>query len=90
MRGRLTGGLYLVFTNVDVAGEICFLTWVSLTDVDSDEVCHAGELGGHLAKLTKLGHEGRSGAGPEVEDERPALSAGAEERHGLLGGEVVN
>ena len=63
---------------------------MSLTDVDSEEVCHAGEFGAHLAKLTELGHERRSGAGPEVEDERPAPGAGAEEGHGLLGGEVVD
>ena len=76
--------------NVDVAGEVCLLARVRLTDVHSHKVCQAGEFGGHLAKLTKLGHERRSGAGPEVEDERPAPGAGAEEGHGLLGGEVVH
>ena len=75
--------------NVDVAGEVCLLAWVSLTDVDSHKVCQAGEFGGHLAKLTKLGHEGRSGAGTEVDDERSARPAPAEERDDLPGVEVV-
>ena len=41
-----------------------------------------------LAKLPKLGHEGRSGARAEVDDKRPASSAGAEKRDGLLSCQV--
>ena len=41
-----------------------------------------------LAKLPKLGHEGRSGARAEVDDQRPASSAGAEKRDDLLSCQV--
>ena len=76
--------------NVDVAGEVCLLARVRLTDVHSHKVCQAGEFGGHLAKLTELGHERRSGARAEVEDKRPARSGCAEQRHSLPVGEVVH
>ena len=75
--------------NVNVSREVCLLTGVSLTDVDSHKVCRAGEFGGHLAKLTKLGHERRSGAGTEVDDERTAWPGPAQERDDLPGVEVV-
>ena len=76
--------------NVDVAGEVCLLARVRLTDVHSHKVCQAGEFGGHLAKLTELGHERRSGARAEVEDKWPALAGCAEERDSLPSGEVVH
>ena len=81
--------LYLVLSNVDIASEVCLFTRMSLTDVHSDKVSQAGESGGHLAKLTELGHEGWSGTGAEVDHKRSARSASTEERHCLLGGEVV-
>ena len=62
---------------------------VSLRDVDSQEVCQAGEFGRHRAKLTELGHEGGSGAGAEVDDERPAWLAPGEERDHTPGLQVV-
>ena len=75
--------------NVDVSTKVCLLTRVSLADVDSHKVCRAGEFGGHLAKLTKLGHERRSGAGTEVDHQRAAWPGSAEERDDLSGVEVV-
>ena len=75
--------------NINVSREVCLLTGVGLTDVDSHKVCQAGEFGAHLAKLTQLGHERRSGAGTEVDDERSSWSAFAEERDDLPGVEVV-
>ena len=75
--------------NVNVASEVCLLTGMCLTDVDRHEVCQAGEFGRQLAKLTQLGHEGRSGAGPEVEDERSAWPGSAEQRDDLSGPQVV-
>ena len=62
---------------------------MSLGDVDRHKVCQAGEFGCHLAKFTKLGHERRSGAGAEVDDERSAGPTSAEERDDLPGVEVV-
>ena len=76
--------------NVNVSREVCLLTGVSLTDVDRHKVGQAGEFGSHLAKLTKLGHEGRSGAGAEVDDERSSWPAPAKEGDDLPGGEVAH
>ena len=67
-----------MFSNVNVSSEVCLFTRVSLADVDRHKVGQAGEFGSHLAKLTKLGHEGRSGTGTEVDDERAAFVASAE------------
>ena len=78
-----------MFSNVNVSSEVCLFTRVSLADVDRHKVGQAGEFGCHLAKLAKLGHEGRSGAGTEVDDERSAGSASAEERDDFPGVEVV-
>ena len=75
--------------NVNVSGEVCLLTRMGLADVDSHKVCRAGEFGGHLAKLTKLGHKRRSGAGTEVDDQRSSWPALAEERDDLPSVEVV-
>ena len=78
-----------MFRNVNVASEVGLLTRVGLTDVQSHKVGQAGVFGAHIAKLTQLGHEGRSGAGTEVDDERSARSASAEEADDLPGVEVV-
>ena len=75
--------------DVKVASEVGLLAGVSLADVDSDEVCQAGEFGRHGAKLTELGHEGGSGAGAEVDDERAAWLAPGEERDHTPGLQVV-
>ena len=75
--------------NVNVSSEVRLVTGVRLTDVDSHKVCRAGEFGAHLAKLTKLGHERRSGTGAEVDDERSAWPGPAQERDDLPGAEVV-
>ena len=75
--------------DVKVASEVSLLAGVSLADVDSDEVCRAGEFGRHGAKLTELGHEGGSGAGAEVDDERAAWLAPGEERDHTPGLQVV-
>ena len=75
--------------NVNISGEVCLLTRMGLADVDSHEVCRAGEFGGYLAKLTKLGHERRSGAGTEVDHQRAAWLGSAEERDDLSGLEVA-
>ena len=78
-----------MFSYLNIASEVGLLTGVSLTDVDRHKVGQAGEFGSHLAKLTKLGHEGRSGTGTEVDDERAARPALTEEADDLPGVEVV-
>ena len=78
-----------MFSNVNVSSEVCLFTRVSLADVDRHKVGQAGEFGCHLAKLTELGHEGGSGAGAKVDDERSAWLAPAEERDHTPGLQVV-
>ena len=90
---HLTEKLYLMVGNLYqasyLAREVRVVTGVGLPDVQSHKVCQAGEFGRHLAKLTELGHEGGSGAGSKVDDERSAWLAPAEERDHTPGLQVV-
>ena len=68
----------------DVAREVRFLRRVGLRRVDKKEVGMLGEFSAELAKLPKLAHERRSGAGAEVEDKRPTRLGGGEQGGGHL------